>query len=56
MTMPHVPFAEAGLQIGDRLRFRADGPGRLVGERIETPPDTAPTRHAPDGRLIQPNH
>jgi PD-(D/E)XK endonuclease len=42
MTMPRVPFTEAGLQIGDRLRFRADGRGRLVVERIEPPPDTAP--------------
>jgi Holliday junction resolvase-like predicted endonuclease len=38
MTMPHVPFTEAGLQIGDRLRFRADGRGRLVVERIEPAP------------------
>jgi hypothetical protein len=38
ITLPHVPFTEAGLQLGDRLRFRADGPGRLVVERIESPP------------------
>jgi hypothetical protein len=38
MTMPHKPFSEAGLEIGDRLRFRADGPGRVVVERIESPP------------------
>jgi hypothetical protein len=25
MTLPAKPFSEAGLQIGDRLRFRADG-------------------------------
>jgi PD-(D/E)XK endonuclease len=56
MTMPHVPFAEAGLQIGDRLRFRADGRGRLVVERIESPPDPVPARQAPDGRLVQPRH
>lgn len=38
MTVPHMPFAEAGLQIGDRLRFRADGPGRVVAERIADAP------------------
>jgi hypothetical protein len=56
ITLPHVPFAEAGLKLGDRLRFRADGLGRLVVERIEPPPGTAPARQAPDGRLVQPNH
>lgn len=35
MTMPLRPFSEAGLEIGDRLRFRADGAGRVVIERIE---------------------
>ena len=35
MTLPAKPFSEAGLQIGDRLRFRADGNGRVVIERIE---------------------
>jgi Holliday junction resolvase-like predicted endonuclease len=35
MTLPAKPFSEAGLQIGDRLRFRADGDGRVVIERIE---------------------
>jgi hypothetical protein len=39
MTLPAKPFSEAGLQIGDRLRFRADGDGRVVIERIE---DTQP--------------
>jgi hypothetical protein len=37
MTVPHRPFAEAGLEIGDRIRFRADGPGRVIMERIESP-------------------
>ena len=40
MTMPVKPFSEAGLEIGDRLRFRADGRGRVVVERIE---DTQPS-------------
>ncbi len=35
LTLPAKPFSEAGLQIGDRLRFRADGNGRVVIERIE---------------------
>ena len=35
MTLPHKPFSEADLAIGDRLRFRADDPGRVVIERIE---------------------
>jgi PD-(D/E)XK endonuclease len=35
ITMPAKPFGEAGLQIGDRLRFRADRPGRVVIERID---------------------
>ena len=34
MTMPLKPFSEAGLEIGDRLRFRADGRGRVAIERI----------------------
>ena len=37
MTLPFRPFEEAGLEIGDRIRFRADGPGRIVLERIEQP-------------------
>jgi hypothetical protein len=37
MTMPVKPFTEAGLRIGDRLRFRADGPERIVIERIGEP-------------------
>jgi PD-(D/E)XK endonuclease len=39
MTLPHMPFAEAGLRIGDRLRFRADGPGRILIQRIGHAPD-----------------
>lgn len=37
MTMPFRPFSEAGLEIGDRLRFRAEGEGRIVVERIGNP-------------------
>jgi PD-(D/E)XK nuclease superfamily protein len=36
-TIPKRPFLDAGLRIGDRIRVRADGEGRLVFERIERP-------------------
>jgi hypothetical protein len=34
MTIPKQTTAEAGLNSGDRLRVAADGPGRIVLERI----------------------
>jgi hypothetical protein len=34
-TLPKSPCAEAGLEVGDRMRVRADGPGRLIFERVE---------------------
>jgi hypothetical protein len=34
-TIPRRPCEEAGLLAGDRLRVRADGPGRVVLERID---------------------
>lgn len=34
-TIPRRPCEEAGLVAGDRLRVCADGPGRIVLERIE---------------------
>lgn len=33
-TIPKRPCEEAGLRAGDRLRVRADGPGRIVLEKI----------------------
>jgi PD-(D/E)XK endonuclease len=36
LTIPREPAAEAGIAPGDRLRARADGPGRVVLERIES--------------------
>jgi PD-(D/E)XK endonuclease len=36
-TFPKAPCEEAGILPGDRLRARADGPGRLVFEKIEAP-------------------
>ena len=35
LTVPKRPCMEAGLAVGDRVRFRADGPGRIIGERTE---------------------
>ena len=35
MTLPARPYTEAGLELGDRIRFRAEGPGRIVLERID---------------------
>ena len=37
MTIPARPYAEAGLEVGDRMRFHADGRGRVIMERIEPP-------------------
>jgi hypothetical protein len=37
ITIPSVPFRKAGLMPGDRLHARADGPGRVILERLETP-------------------
>jgi Holliday junction resolvase-like predicted endonuclease len=37
MTIPLRAFEEAGFQIGDRVRARADGPGRIVLERTGLP-------------------
>ncbi len=36
ITIPSVPFRKAGLEPGDRLHARADGPGRVILERLET--------------------
>ena len=33
--IPRRVFEEIGLEIGDRLRFRPDGPGRMIIERID---------------------
>jgi bifunctional DNA-binding transcriptional regulator/antitoxin component of YhaV-PrlF toxin-antitoxin module len=35
-TIPKRPFIEAGLRIGERMRVRAEGEGRVVFERIAT--------------------
>ena len=40
VTLPADPFAAAELSIGDRLRATADGPGRIVLERIAGPSNT----------------
>jgi hypothetical protein len=38
LTIPKLPCSEAGLVPGERLRAKADGPGRVVLERIEEQP------------------
>jgi bifunctional DNA-binding transcriptional regulator/antitoxin component of YhaV-PrlF toxin-antitoxin module len=35
VTIPKLPCEEAGIAPGDRMRVRADGPGRVVLERID---------------------
>ena len=45
VTIPRYPFGEAGLEVGDRFEVTADGPGRIVLERIEAPSITL----GPDG-------
>jgi PD-(D/E)XK endonuclease len=37
-TFPKTPCEEAGIAPGDRLRVRADGPGRIVFEKIDGEP------------------
>ena len=39
ITIPSVPFRKAGLAPGDRLHARADGPGRIILERLEPSSD-----------------
>jgi bifunctional DNA-binding transcriptional regulator/antitoxin component of YhaV-PrlF toxin-antitoxin module len=38
MTIPKGPCEDAGLEAGDRLRVLADGPGRVLLERIPEAP------------------
>jgi hypothetical protein len=35
MSMPKRAFVDAHLHVGDRMRVRADGDGRVVFERID---------------------
>lgn len=44
-TFPKAPCEEAGIDPGDRLRVRAEGPGRLVFEKIDA--DSAAVDEAP---------
>jgi hypothetical protein len=41
VTIPKLSCEEAGVAPGDRMRVRADGPGRVVFERIEGAEETA---------------
>jgi len=47
ITVPSVPFADAGLGVGDRLHATADGPGRVILERIDPPPQLLPPSFPP---------
>ena len=42
-TIPKGPCEEAGIRAGDRLRVSADGPGRVVLERIAKPAAAPPS-------------
>jgi hypothetical protein len=42
VTLPRQVCIEASLQDSDRVRAHSDGDGRVVLERIEPSPDTAP--------------
>jgi len=38
VTFPKAPCEEAEIDAGDRLRVQADGPGRIVFEKIDGEP------------------
>lgn len=42
VTLPRRVVDATGIAVGDRLRVRADGPGRIVIERIELPAPAQP--------------
>ncbi len=46
LTIPKLPCEEAGIESGDHLRAKADGPGRIVFERIESRNEPAARRGA----------
>ncbi len=46
VTLPQGPVIEAGLDVGDRLRARCGGYGRVILERIE--PLTTPSAPEPE--------
>jgi hypothetical protein len=47
MTIPKGPCEAAGLAAGERLRVHADGPGRILLERIDSEEDRAAEERAP---------
>jgi bifunctional DNA-binding transcriptional regulator/antitoxin component of YhaV-PrlF toxin-antitoxin module len=52
VTIPSVTFRAAALDVGDRLHATADGPGRVILERIE--PASEPLRLLSDGGEVEP--
>jgi hypothetical protein len=47
MTIPKAPCEGAGFVAGDRLRVRAEGPGRILLERIRPEENEADPERAP---------
>jgi hypothetical protein len=47
MTIPKGPCEDAGLSAGERLRVHADGPGRILLERIDSEEDQAAGEQVP---------
>jgi hypothetical protein len=47
MTIPKGPCEDAGLSAGERLRVHADGPGRILLERIDPEEDHAAGEQVP---------
>jgi len=47
MTIPKAPCEDAGFTTGDRLRVHADGPGRVLLERITPEEDQAAAEQVP---------
>ena len=49
LGIPVGPCIAAGLEIGQRMRVHADGPGRVILERIDPPPQLLPNALPADG-------
>lgn len=54
ITIPRYVFESARLHLGDRLRAAPDGPGRIVFEGIDAPPDGLAAVDQPDEHTSSP--
>jgi len=45
ITIPQLPFFQAGFENGGKVRVRAVGPGRMLIEQIELPDWSRPEEH-----------